>query len=47
MNESDPLTERIIGCAYRVHTELVAGLKEKIYQNVLKITFDRRGMGRD
>ena len=33
----DPLTERIIACAYKVHSELGPGFNEGIYHNALKI----------
>jgi GxxExxY protein len=36
----DPLTERIIGCAYKVHRELGPGFNEGIYHNALKVAFD-------
>jgi GxxExxY protein len=32
----DPLTEKIIACAYKVHSELGAGFNERIYHNALK-----------
>jgi len=31
------LTQKIIGCSYRVHNELGAGFLEKVYQNALAI----------
>lgn len=33
----DTLTEKIIGCCYRVHTELGPGFRETNYHNALKI----------
>lgn len=33
----DPLTEKIIACCFRVHSELGPGLHERIYQNGLKV----------
>jgi GxxExxY protein len=33
----DPLTEQIIACAYKVHSELGPGFNEKIYHNAFKI----------
>ncbi|MEO7157662.1 MAG: GxxExxY protein [Vicinamibacterales bacterium] len=48
MEEHDPLTERIIGCAIAVHRELGAGLLESAYQTALcieladqRLRFDR------
>ncbi|MFH2146256.1 MAG: GxxExxY protein [Candidatus Omnitrophota bacterium] len=34
----DPLTGRIIACAYKVHSELGPGFNERIYHNAFKIT---------
>ncbi len=39
MEDRDPLTEKIIGCCFKVHTELVPGFNERIYQNALKLAF--------
>jgi len=36
----DPLTERIIACAYKVHSELGPGFNESIYHNALKIALE-------
>lgn len=33
--KADPLTEQIIGCAYKVHSELGPGFNERIYHNAL------------
>ncbi len=38
------LTERIIGCAYRVHNELGPGFLEKVYENALKIELEEAGL---
>ncbi len=35
--ERDPRTERIIACAYKVHSQLGPGFNEKIYHNALKL----------
>lgn len=35
MNERDPITTQIIGCAYQVSNELGPGFLEKIYENAL------------
>ncbi|OGW76107.1 MAG: hypothetical protein A2Z72_01990 [Omnitrophica bacterium RBG_13_46_9] len=44
IKEQDPLTERIIACAYRVHSELGPGFNEKIYHNALKIALKEKGL---
>lgn len=36
IKERDPLTEKVIACAYKVHSELGPGFNEKIYHNALK-----------
>lgn len=33
----DPLTEKIIACCFKVHSELGPGFNEKIYHNALKL----------
>jgi len=35
MKINDSLTEKIIACCFKVHSELGPGFKEKIYQNAL------------
>lgn len=40
----DSLTEKIIGCCFRVHTELGPGFNEKIYQGALKIVLQDLGL---
>ncbi len=40
----DPLTEQIIACCYRVHSELGPGFNEKIYHNALKLAFNQEGL---
>jgi GxxExxY protein len=37
------LTEKIIGCAYRVHKELGSGFLEKVYENTLRIELTAAG----
>jgi len=32
----DDLTQKIIGCAYKVHNALGTGFLEKVYENALK-----------
>jgi GxxExxY protein len=36
----DPLTEKIIACAYKVYSELGSGFNEGIYHNALKIALE-------
>lgn len=40
MEFTDPLTERIIGCAIEVHRSLGPGLLEKVYQKGMCVEFD-------
>lgn len=47
MGETDSITERIIGCSFEVHTALGPGFNERIYQNALKLMFDRKGLRYD
>lgn len=42
--EVNRLTERVIGCAMRVHTMLGAGMREKLYENALAIELRRAGI---
>lgn len=44
MKEKDPLTERIIGYCFKVHSELGPGFNEKIYHNALKLLFEKEGL---
>jgi len=44
MENRDSLTERIIACCYRVHSELGPGFNEKIYHNALKLAFNKEGL---
>jgi GxxExxY protein len=44
MKEKDQLTERIIGCCFKVHRELGPGYNEKIYYNALKLFFNNEGL---
>lgn len=44
MEEKDPLTEKIIACCFRVHTELGPGFNEKIYHNSLKLVLKDTGL---
>jgi GxxExxY protein len=47
MKEKDQLTEKIIGCCFKVHRELGPGYNEKIYHNALKLLFDNEGLKYD
>jgi GxxExxY protein len=38
------ITEKIIGCAYRVANELGAGFLEKVYENALRIELEQEGL---
>jgi len=40
IKDKDPLTEKIIACAYKVHSELGPGFNEGIYHNALKIALE-------
>ena len=44
IKEKDLLTEKIIACAYKVHSEIGPGFSEKIYHNALKIAFEETGL---
>ena len=44
MDERDPLTERIIGCAIEVHRDLGAGLLESAYDIALRIELAHQGV---
>ena len=40
----EELTEKIIGCFYRVYNVLGYGFLEKVYENALAIEFEREGL---
>jgi len=44
MKERDQLTERIIGCCFKVHKDLGPGFNEKIYHNALMQLLDQKGI---
>lgn len=44
IKERDPLTERIIACAFKVHSELGPGFSEKIYHNAFKFASNKNGI---
>jgi len=44
IKERDPLTEQIIACAYKVHSELGPGFNENIYHKALIIALKQQGL---
>jgi len=44
MEETDSITERIIGCSFEIHRELGPGFNEKIYHNALRLLLDQKGL---
>jgi len=40
----DALTEKIIGCAFKVHNTLGTGFLEKVYENALRIELVKEGL---
>ena len=44
IKDRDPLTERIIACAFKVQCELGPGFNENIYHNALKIALEEDGL---
>ena len=42
--KTDTLTERIIACSYKVHSNLGPGFNEKIYHNALKLSLQEEGL---
>ena len=45
--EKDPLTERVIGCAFTVANKLGYGFLEKVYENALAIELRKAGLNVD
>ena len=43
-HDIDAITEKVIGCAYRVHNQLGQGFLEKVYENALRIELNRTGL---
>ena len=41
--KEDALTQKIIGCAYKVHNTLGSGFLEKVYENALHIELTKQG----
>ena len=44
MKDKDPLTEKVIACAYEVHSALGPGFNEGIYHNALKLALEEDGL---
>jgi len=44
MPENDPLTERIISCCFKVHSELGPGFSEKVYHTSLTVMLAKEGL---
>lgn len=42
--KDDDLTQKIIGCAYKVHNTLGPGFLEKVYENALRIELEQLGL---
>jgi len=42
--KDDDLTQKIIGCAYKVHNTLGPGFLEKVYENALRIELEKQGL---
>jgi GxxExxY protein len=42
--ETNGITQKIIGCVYRVSNTLGAGFLEKVYENALAIELDQSGL---
>ena len=45
--DRDQLTEKIIACCYRVHSELGPGFNEKVYHSALRMALDEAGLEYD
>ena len=43
--EKDELTEKIIGCVFRVHSALGSGFLESVYKNALLLELMKHGIG--
>jgi GxxExxY protein len=44
LEEKDILTEKIIGCCFKIHNELGPGFLERIYHNALIIALTEMGL---
>lgn len=44
MEKKDMLTERIIACCFKVHSELGVGFYEKVYHKALKLSLEKANL---
>jgi GxxExxY protein len=44
IKDRDALTEKVIACAYKVHSALGPGFNEGLYHNALKIALEEDGL---
>ena len=44
IKDRDPFTEKIIGCAFRVHRQLGPGFNEGIYHNAIKVALKQENL---
>ena len=44
MFENDRLTEKVLGCAFKVSNTLGPGFLEKVYENAMALELDRAGI---
>ena len=44
IKQRDLLTDKIIACAYNIHSELGPGFNERLYHNALKIALKDQGL---
>ena len=44
MKDKDPITEKIIGCCFKVHNELGPGFNERTYHNALVLDLKENGL---
>ncbi len=42
--KDDDFTQKIIGCAYKIHNALGPGFLEKVYENALRIEIEKLGL---
>ncbi len=42
--KDDDFTQKIIGCAYKIHNALGPGFLEKVYENALRIELEKLGL---